>query len=319
MDNNWNIIMNTHCNDKQYERVGINIYFSRNDPKNYIVRDNIILLITGTLYNEKKLSTKEHLNPYECILDLYQKYGIMSTLPLLDGVFSFVLLDNTSMSENLYIVRDPLGICPLFENKLYHSYCCSKNVDSDWKDFTPGSFSHYQLSFSVNTRWMSVVSNKSYYTLPFYASISGGNPSCHSQYLKRAIEKRCRDFTEPVGIYLTNDEGSIPLLYLLCQLCIERNLPTSLIEIFSEENVDFDVGRLGAKLTIIPNRYAISMVKILFVSLGFFNVDNRLDTVIQYRHYLNHIHLEWPVFMPDIEVQYPYLDLDYLNYNLSIP
>jgi hypothetical protein len=25
------------------------------------------------------------------------------------------------------------------------------------------------------------------------------------------------------------------------------------------------------------------------------------------------------VFMPDIEVQYPYLDLDYLNYNLSIP
>jgi asparagine synthase (glutamine-hydrolysing) len=52
----------------------------------------------------------------EIIIHLYKKYGIEHTLQMLDGVFSFVLLDNSIDSDSfkLFVARDPYGVRPLF-------------------------------------------------------------------------------------------------------------------------------------------------------------------------------------------------------------
>ena len=55
----------------------------------------------------------------EVIAHLYMKYGIDQTLQMLDGVFSFILLDARSMTTGIkmYIARDPYGVRPLYVMK----------------------------------------------------------------------------------------------------------------------------------------------------------------------------------------------------------
>ena len=48
----------------------------------------------------------------EIIIHLYLKYGIEQTLRMLDGVYSFVLLDIDK--EELFVARDLFGVRPLF-------------------------------------------------------------------------------------------------------------------------------------------------------------------------------------------------------------
>ena len=50
------------------------------------------------------------------IIHLYIKYGIDQTLQMLDGEFSFALLDNRVYGGicKLYLARDPYGVRPLY-------------------------------------------------------------------------------------------------------------------------------------------------------------------------------------------------------------
>jgi asparagine synthase (glutamine-hydrolysing) len=56
----------------------------------------------------------------EVIIHLYERYGIEQTLQLLDGVFSFVLMDYRELASGvkLFISRDPYGVRPLYMMKL---------------------------------------------------------------------------------------------------------------------------------------------------------------------------------------------------------
>jgi asparagine synthase (glutamine-hydrolysing) len=90
-----------------------------------IVYNDVALICNGEIYNYKKLHELSNENndivlstnsDCEIIIHLYLKYGIEHTVRLLDGVFSFALIDYRLSNDNtkLYVVRDPYGVRPLY-------------------------------------------------------------------------------------------------------------------------------------------------------------------------------------------------------------
>ena len=73
---------------------------------------SLALVCNGEIYNYKQLYNEINVTPKtgsdcEIIIHLYKKYGINQTLQLLDGVFSFILIDTTDFIEGkkVYIAR----------------------------------------------------------------------------------------------------------------------------------------------------------------------------------------------------------------------
>uniref|UniRef100_A0A6C0DMF0 asparagine synthase (glutamine-hydrolyzing) n=1 Tax=viral metagenome TaxID=1070528 RepID=A0A6C0DMF0_9ZZZZ len=106
-----------------FHRLAINgLNEGANQP---IIIGDIGLICNGEIYNYKELY--KHMpdvqptteSDCEVILHLYRKYGIEHTLDILDGVFSFVLIDyRLSMTESkIYVARDPYGVRPLYMMK----------------------------------------------------------------------------------------------------------------------------------------------------------------------------------------------------------
>lgn len=102
-----------------FHRLAINgLNTESNQP---IVFDDIALICNGEIYNYKELYAMMNVSPNtdsdcEVIIHLYKKYGIDQTLQMLDGVFSFILIDyRFNMPESkMYIARDPYGVRPLY-------------------------------------------------------------------------------------------------------------------------------------------------------------------------------------------------------------
>ena len=102
-----------------FHRLAINGLNSKSNQPLY--NGDIVLICNGEIYNCKELYkimgvTSETDSDCEVILHLYKKYGIEQTLQLLDGVFSFVLLDYRLSLNNskIYFARDPYGVRPLY-------------------------------------------------------------------------------------------------------------------------------------------------------------------------------------------------------------
>ena len=104
-----------------FHRLAINgLNEESNQP---LIIGDVALICNGEIYNYKKLYKlidEEVINETdsdcEVIIHLYLKYGIEQTLQLLDGVYSFILIDFRLMLEKskIYIARDPYGVRPLF-------------------------------------------------------------------------------------------------------------------------------------------------------------------------------------------------------------
>ena len=82
---------------------------------------NYTLICNGEIYNYKQLFDEIDVIPStnsdcEIIIHLYKLYGIEQTLRLLDGVFSFILIDKNDdlTPPQIISVRDPYGIRPLY-------------------------------------------------------------------------------------------------------------------------------------------------------------------------------------------------------------
>lgn len=166
-----------------FHRLAINgLNKESNQPLRY---NNIVLICNGEIYNHKELYNLMHVQPEtesdcEVIIHMYLRYGIEQTLQMLDGVFSFCLIDYslTTTVSNMYIARDPYGIRPLYimqptnyaktkENKdmfviaselkmlsdLYHyeeKDNKTKNALYYIKQFVPGSYSHAIMKQTSN-------------------------------------------------------------------------------------------------------------------------------------------------------------------------
>lgn len=123
---------------------GAKHYYSSNQP---ICKNDIVLLCNGEIYNYHTLLDELDLTPLEkqqqsgsdceIIIDLYLKFGIDTTLELLDGVFAFILMDMRCLSggdgddgdgddsdgddigdggrtPKIIVARDPFGLRPLY-------------------------------------------------------------------------------------------------------------------------------------------------------------------------------------------------------------
>ena len=134
--------------------------------------NNVLLICNGEIYNYKQLyyniSDKPTTNSdCEIIIYLYLKYGIEYTLNLLDGVFAFILIDYNI--DKLFVARDPYGVRPLFElrnnnqkdnqkdniigfaSEMKQLVEISNNTNYNIKQFTPGTYSCYEL---INNIWV---------------------------------------------------------------------------------------------------------------------------------------------------------------------
>ena len=102
-----------------FHRLAIN---GLNDNSNQpIIVNDIAIICNGEIYNYKELYKSMNVRPKtdsdcEVIIHLYKKYGIEHTLQMLDGVFSFVLIDYRleNPESKIYVARDPYGIRPLY-------------------------------------------------------------------------------------------------------------------------------------------------------------------------------------------------------------
>ena len=167
----------------------------------------IALICNGEIYNYKELYRMMDITPNtdsdcEVILHLYKKYGIEETLQLLDGVFSFILIDYRMENEysRVYVARDPFGIRPLYilkpsfqvnnnneerymnmigfasEMKVLSEYYKMINENEKkykTKDkyvlehFEPGTYSIYEITTKVNSEWSTIIENRRYHSTGF--------------------------------------------------------------------------------------------------------------------------------------------------------
>ena len=94
--------------------------------------NNAVLTYNGEIYNYKNLKTEliqkgiqfKTNSDTEVILKCYKEYGIVKTLRMLNGMFSFAIYDKTKNS--IFIARDRVGIKPLFYSTVSGFNFCSE-------------------------------------------------------------------------------------------------------------------------------------------------------------------------------------------------
>ena len=209
-----------------FHRLAIN---GLNDTSNQpLVIDNIVLICNGEIYNYKKLYQLMNVIPVtqsdcEVIIHLYKKYGIEQTLTMLDGVFSFILLDNRindTICNNVYIARDPYGVRPLYylqkmvskESSIYgfasELKCLNNLLDIELPNtdsitqFTPGTYSVFNLSSKVKSIWTPVKQFVPYF-VPSFSHQFIANINHISTYLDSAVQKRCLTTERPIACLLS--------------------------------------------------------------------------------------------------------------------
>jgi len=208
-----------------------------------LVFENIVLICNGEIYNYKELYRTMDVIPVtqsdcEVIIHLYLKYGIEQTLSMLDGVYSFVLYDNSitkDLNNKIYIARDPFGVRPLYYLKNASDKMSSKynstilygfaselkclqyfyNLNPDYysiEQFTPGTYSVFNLSSQVSSKWEPIIENKTHFIPNFSHTYFIDNKESidfHgiynkiASYFNAAIVKRCITTERPIACLLS--------------------------------------------------------------------------------------------------------------------
>jgi len=250
-----------------FHRLAIN---GLNDYSNQpIIIDEIALICNGEIYNYRELYDIMKIpsvtdSDCEIIIHLYKQYGIEQTLQMIDGVFSFVLIDYRihNKSSKIYVARDPYGVRPLYildynsnhnqiidslsskivafasELKgLYEFYrLLSKNANYTIKQFPPGSYSVYDLETKVSAYWKLEKENVIYHSTGFISNIYT-NYNLQSILLNiqdsliNAVYKRCVTTERPIACLLSGGLDSSLITALVNDFHKSNGLPT--IETYS--------------------------------------------------------------------------------------
>lgn len=220
--------------DFGFHRLAINgLNTASNQPIYY---NNIILICNGEIYNYKKLYEMIDIQPEtdsdcEIIIHLYLLYGIEHTLQLLDGVFSFCLLDNSKPGNEakVYVARDPYGVRPLYimkpsietskkkidsmyafasELKVLSNICRRLNDENDVKNkklelsihpsftieqFSPGTYNIFYLDTVNKVAWK--LEQKSRYHIPGFRSCLY-NDNSNIEYIVPKIQSYLKSAVE---------------------------------------------------------------------------------------------------------------------------
>ena len=232
-------------------------------PANFEDGD-IHLICNGEIYNYRELYALMDAKPRtqsdcEVIIHLYKRYGIQQTLSMLDGVFAFVLLDQSVSIEHpvVYIARDPLGVRPLYttyspskpnqifmvasELKMLYSEKTASNgcsEDAVARHFSPGTFSEFGLTSGVSPTWTCRQNETAYYTLGvstmIYSEVNQPGLNLFSNHrilqnirvsLMRAVEKRCKCTERPIACLLSGGLDSSLITAIVSNYRMKNQMP----------------------------------------------------------------------------------------------
>ena len=245
-----------------FHRLAINgLNEEANQP---LVIDDVSLICNGEIYNYKQLYKNMNIIPKtesdcEVIIHLYIKYGIEQALSMLDGVYAFVLLDNSNNNCNnkkIYIALDPFWVRPLYYLKninttnLYPLYgfaselkCLEKiyNIKNTSNNLTIEQFkpSTYTIFNNIDdTIWLPEKENIPYFIPSFSHSwlindeteniFINNMYSRISAYLNAAVEKRCLTTERPIACLLSGGLDSSLIAALVNNFYNSHNLPNKL-------------------------------------------------------------------------------------------
>jgi asparagine synthase (glutamine-hydrolysing) len=227
------------------------LFGTNSEDLSFISKDDIAILCDGKIYNSFELyeninenkDDDEKLLPYkdiEIIIDLYIKYGIETTLQLLDGIFSFVLIDyrlnhnENGLDAKIYIARDPFGVKPFYvlkpkkinnENDEIFAFSSKKETITNYlhslnnndtnpysiEQFVPGTYCVLEHKFKVLSDW-----TMTKYMIPYHSFELGNlkniktSDKLFKQYLNEAVTKRCNNTNkEPIVVISDDMESNI--------------------------------------------------------------------------------------------------------------
>jgi asparagine synthetase B (glutamine-hydrolysing) len=218
--------------------------------KNYLSIDGIEIISNGIIYNYSELYTLLNITPttsnsYEIIIHLYKVYGIKQTLNIIDGSFSFILIDNRISNKEtnckVYICKDPFGTIPIYffkipinNNYIYaissnlqilkklYSYSndYSNNYLTEYNTFKSSSYSYFILEIKALSYWELKKQNKIYY-IPNNLNLQTINEDFFNKtihYLNQSIIKKY-SYTKTFNnaFLLTSDITNIFLAYYFIQ------------------------------------------------------------------------------------------------------
>ena len=247
-----------------------------NESNQPIIIDSITLICNGEIYNYKELYTMMNINPEtdsdcEVIIHLYKKYGIEQTLQMLDGVFSFILLDNETDVAKLYVARDPYGVRPLYILKSWMNnpqnniigfasemkILIDFNKDNEYiiEHFPPGSYSTYIQPFKVSSSWSLQSEYKLYHSTGFHSNMYLSDiPDCKQTvisniqgYLQSAVKKRTLVTDRPIACLLSGGLDSSLITALVNEY--HQQISDKPLETFSiglEDSEDLKYARIVA-------------------------------------------------------------------------
>lgn len=259
-----NVMINTFFG---FHRLAINgLNPESNQPLCY---NDVMLICNGEIYNYKELYEMMEIEPTtgsdcEIIIYLYIKYGIDQTLRMIDGVFSFALIDNRligGVGSKMYLARDPYGVRPLYWlkpktngkfksdsifafasemkvltniysklNNRSNKSCLLKSTTYTIEQFAPGSYLNFSLSLMKPSNWTltkkGVYHNQGFHSIMYQEDHTYKEVLTNVQrYLSNAVKKRCCTTDRPIACLLSGGLDSSLIAALVNEYHKEHKLP----------------------------------------------------------------------------------------------
>ena len=162
-----------------FEIMGIKACMKTTKESIKLYEGEITLIFDGYIHNLHTLrrniswvdddkNTHGEQSQYSIIIDIYREFGIEYLLQVLDGTFTFVLLDQrlTMDDSKIYIVSDPMGVRPLYNivkqstnTTIGNTYTFTTDKPTDLEPFSlaysssPGTCDQFILTNRVRSYW----------------------------------------------------------------------------------------------------------------------------------------------------------------------
>ncbi|WP_458454444.1 asparagine synthase-related protein [Methanobrevibacter sp.] len=211
---------------------------------------NLVLVFDGVLYNFKtirnlvnkvgvEVEIKSDAEALLYLIDFYNKGDLVKAIQmaqrLIDGDYAFALWDG----ENLAIVRDSLGVKPLFyaENEILKGFASNRDAlcEVGFTDISTLKPEH------ILYNWEDIAP-----TQALYEKITEGDVSKIDKFLKLSVGNRVDGLYE-VGVIFSGGVDSSYIALLLKEISETMGLKVKLYAVGAEGTHDLEAAKYGAK------------------------------------------------------------------------
>ncbi|KRT78921.1 hypothetical protein AMK59_8604, partial [Oryctes borbonicus] len=223
-----------------------------------------VLLCNGEIYNCERLKIEFDFDyethcDVECILHLYNTFGIEKTVKSLDGVFAFCIVDFGK--GKIYLARDPYGVRPMFKLTTGDGVLaiCSEakglvpiereleGADRILQPFPPGTFEEYEVTDGRTKLLQQFVYHgpglkPAFKPLVPYEELSNDVLANIRTLLTQAVKKRLMS-DRRIGCLLSGGLDSSLVASLVVKLCNSSKYPVQTFSIGMGDSPDILAAR----------------------------------------------------------------------------